>query len=194
MTKAVVYDYETLGTNGNTNAVLSLAALEFDITPDMNYKYEDLVAKARAIKFDVTDQVKKHGRTIDKNTLKWWSEQGGEAQAILKPSEHDQPISSLVDFLDQFDFNKTRYIFTRGDMDPLFTKSFYEGFNLPLPYAYYKWRDTRSLIDGLSLWEIKDNFDPVLPKGTKVVKHDARYDVALDVMRIQQCINADSIS
>ncbi len=187
MTKAIIYDYETLGTDGNTDVILSLAALEFNITPDMDYDYNDLVANAKHIKFDVEDQVKNYGRTINKDTVLWWSEQGESAKKILKPSADDRPLHDILEFFGQFDFNKTRYIITRGDMDPLFTKSFYKLYGLPLPYAYYKWRDSRSLIDGLSVWQIADNFSPKLPPDTDVIAHDARYDIALDVIRIQQC-------
>jgi len=61
-----------------------------------------------------------------------------------------------------------------------------------IPFGFSKFRDTRSLIDGLSWgsglknWFIPDDFQD------KFIAHDPCHDVAMDVTRIQYLVRAIS--
>lgn len=189
----VVIDFETLSVDRVNGVVLSMALLNFDtkvLTSQKPYEYEFLVQKAQFIKFDVEEQVKKYKRVISKDTLNWWSEQSKEAQKQLKPSKKDQSIADLYDFL----ITKTNpdnidRIMCRGqDFDLMFLEFIMKQIEKPMPYPHWKFRDTRSLIDGMA-WgtDIRNGF---IPEGLneKFVAHDPRHDIAMDVMRIQSLI------
>ena len=77
-----IYDFETLSQNPVDGVVISFAMLNYDpmrFEKDP-YTYQELVDKCNYIKFDVADQVKSYGRKIEKDTVRWWSEQNKEAQ------------------------------------------------------------------------------------------------------------------
>ena len=85
-----------------------------------------------------------------------------------------------------FNRNKLDYIFSRNNtFDPVIVQSICSDLNLPLPYDWWKIRDTKSFIMGLTYTAgIKDNFIPAEAEH-KYVEHDPRHDVVLDVMRMQ---------
>ena len=188
--KSLIYDFETLGTNAGESVVVSLAALVFDTDNFLNpgYSYEYLLEEAQAVKFDVVDQVTEHGRKIDPSTLKWWGEQSAEAQKQLKPLPTDMPISGLFDWITSVgDPSEIKRVYTRGNtFDPLFLESVLANSGQRDPYPFYILRDTRSTIEGMTLFdkEIKNGF-MVPGLEDKFVAHDAKHDVAMDVMRLQ---------
>lgn len=195
LNNACIYDFETLAQDQMRGVVVSMAMLSFAesrfTNPDIAYTYEELVDSAKFIKFDVEDQVKTYKRSIDKNTLKWWDQQGAEAKKQLKPSDEDQSIAKLFDF---FVLNKSvnvKKIYTRGNtFDPIFMEHIMKQTGYPDPYPWWEVRDTRSVIEGLS-WgsDLKNSFMPPNCED-KFVHHDPRHDIALDVMRLQTLVQA----
>ncbi len=184
--KSMIYDFETLGTKFADSAVVSLAALVFDssnfATP--GYTYEELLESVNTVKFDVTQQVQNYSRTIDPETLKWWGELSPEAQKQLKPSADDMSISKLESWITSVaDPQDIERVYTRGNtFDPMFLDSLCDGD----PYPFWKLRDTRSVIEGMTLLnkDIKNGF-MVPGLEDKFIPHDAKHDVAMDVMRMQ---------
>ena len=183
--KRLIYDFETLGTNHAESAVVSLAALVFDSSHfKEGYTYDELLDTVVTVKFDVADQVRNHGRKIDPNTLKWWGEQSAEAQKQLKPLESDMSISNLKNWITLVASpDSVKRVYTRGNtFDPMFMDSICA----PDPYPFWKLRDTRSTIEGMTLLnkDIKNGF--IVPGlEEKFIAHDAKHDVAMDVMRMQ---------
>jgi len=185
--KSMIYDFETFGTNHSESAVVSLAALVFDsnkFTTGGGYTYEELLLNVANVKFDVADQVQNHGRTINPDTLKWWGEQSLEAQKQLKPSSDDMSISKLESWITSVANPETiERVYTRGNtFDPMFLHSII-GYD---PYPHWKLRDTRSVIEGMTLFNTSMKNGFMVPGlEDKFIPHDAKHDVAMDVMRMQ---------
>jgi hypothetical protein len=194
MTKALIYDLETLSQNPDEAAVVSMAAVVFDMKylEDNRYEYEDIISMCQYLKFDVKDQVDNLGRKIQLETLDWWKQQGKEAIKQIKPSTADVNIREMHTLLNRmFITNDVRYVFTRNNtFDPVIFHNICRKLNLNIPYPWWSIRDTKSLIMGLTYGlNIKDDFIPETAEG-KYVKHDPRHDITLDVMRLQTILNA----
>ncbi len=191
MTDCVIYDFETLGQDVQTCAVLSFAILHFDedrFISENPYQYKELVDRCHFIKFDVKDQVKNHNRNIESDTLDWWKKQGKEAQKVLKPSEDDQKIEALFPFIvDLYDCKTMKKTYTRGNtFDPILLQSLMKEIGKYDPFPWWTIRDTRSMIDGMLLGS-SDMNNKFIPKGleSEFIAHDPRHDIAMDVMRMQ---------
>jgi len=186
--QSLIYDFETLGTNPRESAIVSLAALVFDSSKFHNgYDYDELLGMTRFVKFDVEDQVRNHGRTIDPDTLVWWSELGPGPMEQLKPSPNDMSIVELHDWITSIaDPQTVERVYTRGNtFDPIFLESILDGD----PYPFWKLRDTRSTIEGMTLLNPKIKNAFIVPGlEDKFIAHDARHDVVMDVLRLQYFI------
>lgn len=192
MTSCVIYDFETLGQIPEESVVLSMGILSYDedrFLQDDGYTYEELLDDTNYIKFKVEEQVKHFGRTIDPNSLDWWKSQGEAAKRVLKPSANDVGIDKLKGWIENlYDVKSFKKVFTRGNtFDPMFLRSLAKDdvFN------WWSIRDTRSYIDGMLIGndELDNKF---IPEGLteKFVRHDARHDVVMDVMRMQTLFRA----
>ena len=184
--KSLIYDFETLGTEFADSAVVSLAALVFDSSKfaSPGYTYEELLESVNTVKFDVTEQVQNYNRTIDPETLKWWGELDPEAQKQLKPSADDMSISKLESWITSIaDPENIERVYTRGNtFDPMFLHSII-GRD---PYPHWKLRDTRSTIEGMTLFNTSMKSGFMVPGlEEKFIPHDAKHDVSIDVMRMQ---------
>jgi len=183
--KSLIYDFETLGTNHAESAVVSLAALVFDSSYfKEGYTYDELLDTVVTVKFDVADQVRNYGKKIDPDTLKWWGEQSAEAQKQLKPSTDDMSIGNLKSWITSVANPDTiDRVYTRGNtFDPMFLATICGGD----PYPHWKLRDTRSVIEGMMLFNTSMKNGFMVPGlEDKFVPHDAKHDVAMDVMRMQ---------
>ena len=188
MDDCVIYDFETLGQDQRNSVVLSFAMITFSERHYKSdpYEYMELVNKAKFIKFDVASQVDA-GRKINLETLKWWRDQGDEAQKQLRPLLDDKPLSDLYSFIkNNTEDCKIKKSFTRGNtFDPMFLQYIMEETGNKDPFHWRTVRDTRSMIEGMSFGMKLDN--SFTPGGleTQFVKHDPRHDVAMDVMRMQ---------
>lgn len=193
MDNTLIFDFETLSQNPINGALVSCALLTFDINKlsTNSYTYEELLESVVYFKFDVEDQVKKWNRRVDPKTIEWWQQQSKEALATIKPSKHDESLIEFMPwFTSHFERDKLRYVFTRNNtFDPVIIQSICSDLNLPVPYDWWKIRDTKSFIMGLTYGhDIKDSFIPPEAEG-KYVKHDPRHDVVLDVLRLQILIH-----
>lgn len=192
---SVIFDFETLSTDVNQGVVLSLGLLTYTSSRFVNdpYTYDELLENTKYMKFDVTEQVKKYGRKIDKSTLEWWKTQGLDAKKVLNPDPSlDQSIEKLYSFfVINVNMNNLKTVFTRGNT---FDIPIFEGIvkstGNDIPYPFWMVRDTRSYLDGLLHGSgQKNSYVPDCCKD-KFVAHDARHDVVMDVMRMQTIIQA----
>ena len=94
---SVIFDFETLSTDVNQGVVLSLGLLTYTSSRFVNdpYTYDELLENTKYMKFDVTEQVKKYGRKIDKSTLEWWKTQGLDAKKVLNPDHFQRPFKYI---------------------------------------------------------------------------------------------------
>jgi hypothetical protein len=193
MAESLIIDFETLSQNPINGALVSCALLTFEMdTLILNgYTYEELLAKVEYFKFDVKGQVNSWNRRIDPKTLEWWKQQSKDALATIKPSAEDRQITEFIPWMEShFKRDRLQYIFSRNNtFDPVIVQSICSDLNLPLPYDWWKIRDTKSFIMGLTYTaNIKDNFIPPEAEN-KYVTHDPRHDVVLDVMRMQTLLH-----
>jgi len=194
MMDSFIFDFETLGTDVQTLPILSVACYAFDTKRFKTnpYKLEEIIIESKFRKFSVEDQVKNYNRIINKDTLDWWVSQGQEVvDANLKASDNDKPLSELHSmFLAEYPSNA--YVYTRGNtFDPMIITALCKQLNLVEPYPWWKVRDMRSLIDGLT-WghDVNTTFIPDGIVEDELQLHDPRTDIALDVMRFQAIIQA----
>lgn len=188
MDDCVIYDFETLGQDQRNSVVLSFAMITFSERHYKSdpYSFQELVNKAKFIKFDVEDQVK-NGRKINQETLVWWKEQGKEAQAQLRPRPDDKPLSALYSFIKENTKDaKIKKSFTRGNtFDPMFLQYIMEETGHKDPFHWRTVRDTRSMIEGMSFGMKLDNGFTPSEIENQFIKHDPCHDVAMDIMRMQ---------
>lgn len=199
-TPSIIIDFETVD-NKPTSTVLDLAAIVFDETA--NDSFLDIVNdKSRwfHVKFDVKKQP---GRTVGKDTLKWWSEQGEEAQKILRPSPLDCTLAEGMFSFRQFCMEKGVDIkkslaYSRGQgfdfpilagiIQSEFNNNGFGGEYSMFPVAFWQLRDTRTAIAYAML-------DPHLrklpvPAGTfdGFIPHNSVHDCAKDIIALQTAI------
>ena len=191
----VIFDFETLSSDVNRGVVLSIGLLTYTSSRFSNdpYTYEELLENTKYMKFDVTEQVKKYDRKIQKSTLDWWNTQGIEAKKVLDPDPSiDQSIDKLYNFfVINVNMNNLKTVFTRGNtFDIPILEGILKETGNDIPYPFWMVRDTRSYLDGLLYGANTRN--SYIPEGCKekFVAHDARHDVVMDVMRMQTIIEA----
>lgn len=194
MDDCVIYDFETLGQDQQRSVVLSFAMITFSEKHYINdpYEFNELVSKAKYIKFDVEDQVVNYKKKISKDTIDWWMSQGEEAKKQIKPSAQDRKISELYDFIkSNTNGMKIRKSFTRGNtFDPMFLEYLMRDTGHPDPFHWRTVRDTRSMIEGMSFgMDLENGF---MPGGfeNQFIKHDPCHDVAMDILRMQMLAQA----
>lgn len=194
MNECVIYDFETLSQDQRRGVVTSFAMLSFSEKRylDDPYTFEELLSECKYIKFDVEDQVTNYKRTMSKETIQWWDEQGDEAKKQIKPSSIDVSISTFYDWITaNVDCSKLKKSFTRGNtFDPMFLQYLMLQTGKPDPFHWRTIRDTRSTIEGMSFGMDLDNGFMPSDLKDKFVKHDPRHDIAMDVMRMQMLAQA----
>ena len=187
----LIIDFETLG-DSKSCAVLCLAMYKFNEDNFLKnpYNFMDIVEESKFIKFNVEEQVSKYDRVIEKGTLEWWSKLPSEARSVLNPSSDDVSISELwnifTDYTSGMDFKK---VYSRGNSyDPIIMENLFHVTGYGVPYPWWTIRDTRSTIEGMSWGSgLKNNFIVEECKD-QFVAHDARHDIAMDVMRLQTLV------
>lgn len=189
MNECVIYDFETLSQDQRRGVVTSFAMLNFSEKRyvDEPYTFEELLDNCKYIKFDVEDQVTTFKRTMSKETIQWWNEQGEEAKKQIKPSKDDVSILEFYEWITKnIECGKIKKSFTRGNtFDPMFLQYLMVDTCRPDPFHWRTVRDTRSTIEGMSFGMNLDNgFMPGDLKD-KFVKHNPCHDIAMDVMRMQ---------
>ena len=151
------------------------------------YNFNELVEKAKFIKFDVEDQITRYHRKINKETLDWWNDQGEKARKQIVPSEDDRKLVDLYDFIKQNTSGMfIKKVYTRGNtFDPMFLQYAMQDIGREEPFHWRTVRDTRSMIEGMSFgMDVKNDYIPS-DVVDRFIKHDPRHDIALDVMRMQ---------
>jgi hypothetical protein len=194
--ESFIFDFETLSLERDKCVVLSLATVSFDETRfvDNPYSWDELVNSAKMIKFDVTEQVEKYHRVIDKSTLEWWNSLPEFAkESSFHPKPDDQPLEAIYDFMRDALPSNLKWAYSRGNtFDPIVLDFVLKDINKSEMWPYYKMRDTRSFIGGLSYGvNLRDNF---MPEGYEklFVAHDPIHDIVIDVIRMQYLIQAIS--
>jgi hypothetical protein len=94
-----VIDTETLGI-GSSSCILSIG-VTLSTYENKDITFKELMDSGMYLKFDIAEQ-RKHKRTVNDETCKWWFTQPEEARKVLKKSDQDVSIYSLYDKLTEF--------------------------------------------------------------------------------------------
>lgn len=186
-----IIDFETLSTDTTNSVALDLSILKFEEKRFFSspYDFNELVNNSKTIKFDVKEQVKVFGRKISQDTLNWWMTQDKKVRKLIEPSDKDVSIKELPNFLfEENEFDKANFIFCRGtNFDAVLYESLMKSIGKPNPIPYWKWRDTRSLFQGLTYTSDYININKFIPEEVKPFfkPHSSADDIALDVYRFQ---------
>lgn len=135
----IMLDYETLGTAPDS-VILSCGAVKFDPFSD------EEPSQPFYVRLNVDEQTEL-GRQVDPSTVEWWSKQSAEAQAEAFSEENR---ISLLDFTSQL----SRYVVGAGRIwaqgttfDITLTENLYRMMGIPVPWDYWRIRDSRTLFD-----------------------------------------------
>ena len=142
-------DLETLDTSPNC-VILSIGAVSF------NPKGMGVVEKLE-LRPTIEDQTELFNRTIDDETIKWWAQQSPDAMEEVFNEEGRMTFEECLAVLYKFCWNR-RAVWSNGaGFDIVAVETGYRQLNMPIPWAYYNARDTRTLFDitGVSLKDKK---------------------------------------
>jgi hypothetical protein len=181
------FDIETMGVE-STSVVLSFACTQFN--PDDKPSPQTLRENTFFAKLNVMDQIKRLNRTIDRDTINWWSKQCADAKnKSFKPSPSDLLVE---DALDQFMVWRKQYpmkkewVWARGNLDQCVFNSLEKACDREVIFPHYIWRDMRTAVD--FLYNTTNGYTNVVYDGFDVdlhiTKHDPIDDCILDVMML----------
>lgn len=185
----IAVDIETLGIRTNS-VILSLGIVTADFNEDfdVNRLYEN----SFFVKFDIKDQVKNLGRTIDERTKEWWSKQDIEVQnEQLMPLNSDVPIKQgllqahdwLTNLSDHLYNKKNSWIWIRGDLDRNLLENAANQVNIEPLFPFYKVRDTRTAIDLLT--DSTNGYCEIDHEMPELKKHGPVEDCIIDLMMLK---------
>lgn len=191
----VILDFETLSTRPSA-CILSMGLVPFSDDDSAEDKtFEELKKDGIHVKFDVKRQVDL-GRTINHDTLDWWSKQSPEAKKVFSPRDSDMAIEYLPKiingFIKQNGITSYSNWYARGMMDyPIFESIYRDSLEVELPEEYKFWncRDLRTAIHFLTGNE-RGKIELSSEIMSKAVVHNALDDCCLDVLRLQEGFKA----
>jgi len=138
MSSHLMVDIEGLATGPNAT-ILTIAAQSFD---PFGTGYFDRHYYTRV---DLESQT---NRSIEEGTIQWWGTQP-EAQAEAFAEEDRVPLDQALDDLYRLAWQHD-YIWAQGPTyDINILENAYKSYNKPLPWKFYRVRDSRTV---LSLW------------------------------------------
>lgn len=130
-------DLETLGTDPNS-VIISLGAIKFDPHTDIE-PYGGLYIKA-----DIDEQ-QDLGRTINDNTLEWWSRQDPKVRDEALTDEGRSTLEDMTNQLNKF-LVGVDYIWAQGPaFDIVMLEDLYKDIKKPTPWQFWQIRDSRTL-------------------------------------------------
>ena len=139
----LMIDIETLGV-APAATILTIAAQSFDPFGQGHFDrhfYSRITLESQ------------ENRTIDDGTIAWWTTQP-EAQAEAFAEEDRMPLDQALDLLGKLIWQSS-FLWSQGPtFDMTILEHAYKSYGKPIPWQYYKVRDSRTLF---SLW-------PGLPK------------------------------
>lgn len=203
-----IFDFETMGQDVFHIPILDCSYMVFDwdrFTSSNPYSLEELVLNAQKDKLDVVSQVKEFGARYTQRDIDWWLSQSESAKKVLKPSSSDIRVEKFIkNFIDYLSFmsnnTKITYWWSRANtFDPLILQRWATvvgKFDVISQYLQ-PWlvRDTRTYIDAKLNFPDVNGFIPVSDKqywDKTFIKHDSRFDIAADILRLQAICRAEN--
>ena len=202
MKKNLVLDFETMGVEPSTCAVVDCSVMIFDWDEFTQNPYglKD-ISRTRRFKLNVQEQVKDYGYVIEDSVLDFWSKQSKEVRARVKPTQHDLTVKEFVSNFHNLvvDENMGQW-WTRGNaFDPVILTRLFDSQgrknHLNTYLKYYMVRDMRTYIDAKFNFDTANGFCPIADQqkwDRAFKKHDSSWDVLADVLRLQAIARAEN--
>lgn len=196
--KHLLIDVETLGIHEDT-VLLQFTALMYQGKGEED-SIEAFLGNCDILdlKLEVADQVRK-GRTIDKDTVRWWKSQPSSVQQkVFVPKDNDLPLDEAMSRLDSWlrenKFSKKEdTIWQRGDRDNAWLCSAFMSagwIHEQLPLGWFRVRDLRTAVDVLGasskLNGYPDNKEELQGLVPGYEQHDSRSDIILEALILRQ--------
>ena len=198
MNTHLILDFETLGQDVFEIPILDCSYVVFDwdrFTSDNPYTLEELVGLAQKDKLEMAHQVRDHGARYTQRDLDWWLSQSEDAKKVLKPSPADIRVEVFINNFITYLSNagKINYWWSRSNtFDPVilsrWAKLLGRRAEVEELLKYWIVRDTRTWIDAKLNFPKQNGFCPLADEeywNKTFVKHDSRYDIAADILRLQ---------
>ena len=192
MSKHVILDFDTMGTDPSNCAIVDVSVMvfEWDRFETRPYTYKD-INQAQKFKVSVTDQVKNYGMKVENDVIDFWNSQPPEVKKNVAPKKSDLTVK---EFTEQFmDFLIPHGNIDRGwsrsnTFDPVILTRLFDTQgkkkHLEEYLKYYLVRDTRTWIDAKLNFPKKNGF--VMKEWSEEFKaHDSAWDILADVLRLQ---------
>lgn len=170
-------DIETIATSNNA-AIITIAAVRFDALNRTDHM------ETLELLVDADDCINQ-GFDVDEATLVWWGKQSPEAQFAAFEKGPRKTLAQALAELSRFVFTCDRIWCQGMNFDPIILENAYRKLSQPIPWMYWKWRDSRTLLSLVSDLPKKDSR-----------AHDAVYDAvwqAQMVQRVLQNLNVERI-
>lgn len=194
--KQLIFDIETIGTE-STAVCLEASFLVYDLKRDAHKSLDSL--NPVTFKLSVKDQIDA-GRTVCPETKIWWKEQiklEPSLAKIVMPSPNDLTMmeffNALRNYLREEGYAKNDWAWQRGTLDIMVIDSIFKQLDVDrnaFPIKWWDIRDLRTAIDlygeGASRGYTPDYKTKILKELPNFVKHDARYDILLEVFMLRE--------
>jgi len=189
----VIFDFESLGLNENS-VLLSLGVLAFDpsdydiVGDGVETTFNKLLQQGLYVKLDAKDQMKTYGRTINKSTLLWWTEQNEEASQVLTRCDDDVKLPDmerlLNEYLEMNGVTNNTPVWSRGYTEPMWYESVKLNLNTYGSFRHYQYRDIRTLLN-VSIEDkyLSRNHINTIEHPVSFIKHNALHDVCFDAVQ-----------
>ena len=165
MSKHLMVDLETMAVSPRT-VVLTLGAVTFN--PFTDEIYDELYFKV-----DLDDQ-DKLGREIDPNTLDWWAKQNPEVMEEAFSPDGRVPLEKALDQFHKFAWGCDKFWSHGAVFDLMIIEDIYRQLKRPIPWEFWRLRDTRTLFDIA---------DPEMEKSAE--QHNALFDAIRQAKGVQ---------
>lgn len=166
MSKHLMVDLETMAVSPRS-VVLTLGAVTFN--PFTDEIYDELYFKV-----DLDDQ-DKLDREIDQNTLDWWAKQNAEVMEEAFSPEGRVPLEKAVEQFHKFAWGCDKFWSHGAVFDLMIIEDIYRQLKRPIPWEFWRLRDTRTLFDLA---------DPEMEKS-ETQQHNALFDAIRQAKGVQ---------
>lgn len=146
MPKRVMLDLETLGVNSHA-PVVSIGAVMFD-ADGVNEG-----SKFYAV-LDVGQQIRDHGREVDGDTVRWWTQQSEAARSVFKEPRHDTDsmLDEFAGYLRLADRDTVEVWGNGSDFDNVILANLFDAVGHPRAWRFTNnrcYRTMRSLVPAI---------------------------------------------
>jgi len=159
----VMIDIESLDTTPNC-VILTIGAVLFDP------KGQGVIDRLE-LRPTIEDQTEL-GRTINDDTLRWWSEQSAEAQEEALGDRDRMSFKDCMEVLYHFCWNH-KHVWSNGaSYDVVVMETAFRQLDMRIPWPFYMIRDTRTLYDITGV-KLKDEKHVTTHKAVEDAEHQA---------------------